>query len=399
VQTIWVIIPAYESIELLEEAVSSVSEAATRTGLTIKTAVIDCHPGQLDRFIAPRVDHYAPIAGNPGFGSACNLGITHALNDSDCSWVMLLNPDASVASSIFQLFEDRHHLGSSRQAVLPMILRHRPVLASRVGRLAHAPKGDGLLVSTHDQQVSFFHGDGRLVFRAFDERRLSRPDTNEARLLGESDDFVVVPETFKTASMLVENESGDSESVHVTANSLTSGMLIDNAGNEYLSPAYTADLGGDDLFVSEVWNGPIPRNAFCGAGVFLSRQLLTDVGGFDERFFLYYEDTELSARANRAGYEFLLDPDLRVFHHHSGSTGKDPAARAANLVKSRILFATITHGVSYGLFLLVHEFKKLIRASIQTKSLSTHPVDNLSNFNASAHGFLRYFKRKRFRQF
>jgi GT2 family glycosyltransferase len=43
-------------------------------------------------------------------------------------------------------------------------------------------------------------------------------------------------------------------------------------------------------------------------------------GGFDERFFLYYEDDDLCLRAIGAGYECLLEPKAEVMHVGGGSS-------------------------------------------------------------------------------
>lgn len=51
---------------------------------------------------------------------------------------------------------------------------------------------------------------------------------------------------------------------------------------------------------------------------------LTDynaVGGFDERYFLYWEDTDLSIRLAKAGVTFIFLPDARLYHKVSASTG------------------------------------------------------------------------------
>jgi N-acetylglucosaminyl-diphospho-decaprenol L-rhamnosyltransferase len=37
-------------------------------------------------------------------------------------------------------------------------------------------------------------------------------------------------------------------------------------------------------------------------------------GGFDERFFLYYEDDDLCLRALQAGYDCLLEPQAQILH-------------------------------------------------------------------------------------
>ena len=47
---------------------------------------------------------------------------------------------------------------------------------------------------------------------------------------------------------------------------------------------------------------------------------LRDFGGFDERFFLYYEDDDLCLRALKAGYDCLLEPRAEVMHVGGGSS-------------------------------------------------------------------------------
>jgi N-acetylglucosaminyl-diphospho-decaprenol L-rhamnosyltransferase len=53
------------------------------------------------------------------------------------------------------------------------------------------------------------------------------------------------------------------------------------------------------------------------AGMFMvfRREVYAQTGGFDERFFLYYEDVDLCARLRLAGYRVALDPTVHVVHH------------------------------------------------------------------------------------
>lgn len=69
-----------------------------------------------------------------------------------------------------------------------------------------------------------------------------------------------------------------------------------------------------------------------GALVFVEREEFRRLGGFDPRFFLYYEDMDLARRYRSAGLPIRLTHSLRG-HHHPGSSstgeGSGAAVRAA----------------------------------------------------------------------
>jgi len=48
------------------------------------------------------------------------------------------------------------------------------------------------------------------------------------------------------------------------------------------------------------------------------------VGGFDERYFLYYEDVDLCARLRLLGYEVALNPSAKVVHYARRSSHRNP---------------------------------------------------------------------------
>lgn len=72
-----------------------------------------------------------------------------------------------------------------------------------------------------------------------------------------------------------------------------------------------------------------------GCALLLSKKLIDQVGMFDERFFLYYEDADLSIRAKGHGYHSLVVPTALVFH--SEQSEKNPQ-KLYYLVLSGLLF-------------------------------------------------------------
>ena len=64
-----------------------------------------------------------------------------------------------------------------------------------------------------------------------------------------------------------------------------------------------------------------------GAVLAVRREAFEAVGGFDERFFLFSEETDLCKRIQDAGWEAHFEPQIS-FVHHAGKAGVDPAREA-----------------------------------------------------------------------
>ena len=56
--------------------------------------------------------------------------------------------------------------------------------------------------------------------------------------------------------------------------------------------------------------------AVSGASFAVRREVWEELGGFDETFFMYYEETDLSWRAQLAGYRCLYVPNSVVYHDY-----------------------------------------------------------------------------------
>ena len=97
--------------------------------------------------------------------------------------------------------------------------------------------------------------------------------------------------------------------------------LLDGAGDALRRSGLPYRLGH-----GEPDRGQYDRSGFvlsaCAAAALYRRSMFDDVGLFDEDFFAYCEDGDLSMRAQLAGYRCLFVPEAVVYHMGSASTGK-----------------------------------------------------------------------------
>ena len=85
-----------------------------------------------------------------------------------------------------------------------------------------------------------------------------------------------------------------------------------------------------------------------GASLMMRQAVLDQIGLFDERFFLYFEETDLCHRAAKAGWPTDYVLESRVAHIGSASTGMKQWARIpAFWLDSRMYYFTKTHGALY----------------------------------------------------
>ncbi len=84
--------------------------------------------------------------------------------------------------------------------------------------------------------------------------------------------------------------------------------------------------------------------AVVGCFMMVPRRVIDEVGGLDDRFFMYSEETEWCWRIRKAGYRVHYHPDVRIIHYGGGSTGGVSPWSAVETAKSQILFLRLTRG-------------------------------------------------------
>lgn len=112
--------------------------------------------------------------------------------------------------------------------------------------------------------------------------------------------------------------------------------IIQSTGTLLLS-----DGGGGDRGFGEEDRGQYRDReevfGFNGGSALLRRSALDDVGGFDQRFFSYYEDTDLSWRMRLRGWRIIYEPQAVVEHVHAGTSGEWSESFMFHVDRNRML--------------------------------------------------------------
>ena len=96
----------------------------------------------------------------------------------------------------------------------------------------------------------------------------------------------------------------------------------------------------------KTWNKefPIEVKALPGAAIMISKKLFNKLNGFDESFFLYFEENDLSKRIINLGLKLYVIPDAKVIHEVGQST-KELGSRQEIFEKSRFYYLKKHYGL------------------------------------------------------
>jgi GT2 family glycosyltransferase len=134
---------------------------------------------------------------------------------------------------------------------------------------------------------------------------------------------------------------------------------------------------GWHLYDAHVFNNlPVHERYLTGCAVLVRQEVINRIGPLDERFFLYFEDTDWSFRSFEAGYDLAVVPGSMIFHKSSKSVGKKSPRYWFYISQSRLKFMK-KHKSRFGRFYLMSYVAISIRDS---QSLYRH--DALASSNA-----------------
>jgi len=106
-----------------------------------------------------------------------------------------------------------------------------------------------------------------------------------------------------------------------------------------------------------------------GACFFIRKEVLDKVGLLDDRFYCYFEESDLAWRIWLAGYKIIFEPKSLIYHHQAGSINKQSSANRdffsfknrlssllTNLSFLSLLFILPLHLLTVSFFLLFYLF-------------------------------------------
>ncbi|MEW5868450.1 MAG: glycosyltransferase family 2 protein [Chloroflexota bacterium] len=112
----------------------------------------------------------------------------------------------------------------------------------------------------------------------------------------------------------------------------TAGALID------WKTGYSTSIGNGELD-SEKYRSLREVDFVAGCALLAKAHVFTDIGEFDEDYFIYFEETDWCARARKAGHKILFIPGAVLWHKESKSLGGASSPKKLYyLTRNQILF-------------------------------------------------------------
>lgn len=90
-----------------------------------------------------------------------------------------------------------------------------------------------------------------------------------------------------------------------------------------------------------------------GAYMLMEKEIFDILGGFDTRFFVYYEDADFALRAKKKGYLSYYNSNIEIMHSGRGTTKKIFHTTLFYNLRSRIQFTYKHYGRFYGALILI----------------------------------------------
>ena len=130
-------------------------------------------------------------------------------------------------------------------------------------------------------------------------------------------------------------------------------------------------------FIDITENKIIETDFISGCCIICKPSGFNKLSGFDEQFFLYYEDVDFCIRAKKKGYNLFVMPDLHIYHRVGSSTGGDNSKLVAFYSSRNRIYLMRKHFsglilIRFYLFFIINRSSKILSACLFRKFTIDH---------------------------
>ncbi|MBI5670126.1 MAG: glycosyltransferase family 2 protein [Chloroflexi bacterium] len=137
----------------------------------------------------------------------------------------------------------------------------------------------------------------------------------------------------------------------------------------------TSMIGLNEEDKSQFGNAPRPVDFVTGCCLLARRDVWEQAGLLDEKFFMYYEETEWCVRASRAGYQIVHVPTAMLWHKISIESRAASPRTHYYMTRNRLLFLSRTRaGVQPILYTLAEYTRTLVSWSVSARWHDKRPL-------------------------
>jgi hypothetical protein len=167
---------------------------------------------------------------------------------------------------------------------------------------------------------------------------------------------------------------------------------VDFAGGRISSIGTTLSIKKSIKEIKEL-NEPYSTTWLLGCAMLIPQSVYNEVGGFDPRFFLLFEDSDWSLRARKMGYILLMAPESWIYHKVSRSFERRwSPTYFYYYTRNNFLFFEKNFSYITKIKLSIFQFLRL--AKLMIKLIDEYPREKRVYFNSFYCGLKDYIFRK-----
>ncbi|MEM4898497.1 MAG: glycosyltransferase family 2 protein [Pyrobaculum sp.] len=114
--------------------------------------------------------------------------------------------------------------------------------------------------------------------------------------------------------------------------------VISYTGQKIIPWKGTGPRYGDGEVDEGQWDRPMEVDKIEGSCMLIKTDVFKKIGLLDEKYFMYFEETDFCIRAKKAGFKLLYYPKAKIWHKVSASIGKENPVKLYLYAKNRTIF-------------------------------------------------------------